>query len=110
MHGGEYSRRPSYIFGVAAFAECVTKAAFGHLSRHGTPEQSRLPSLSQFAWLTVLIRWRLGDRLKTESPPPTASGPGLGLCATTPLQILGLQLDDLFESPAACESFAWGSS
>jgi hypothetical protein len=109
VNDGEYSKRPSHIFGVAAFAECITKAAFGQLGKHGTPEQARLPALSQFAWLTALIRWRLGERLKTESPPPSAGGPCFGPCATTPLQILGPQLEELFERPAACGSFAWGS-
>merc|ERR1711871_688397 len=29
------------LFGVAAFAECLVKAAFWHLGRHGTPQQAR---------------------------------------------------------------------
>lgn len=66
------------IFGCSAFLECLLKAAIGHLSYHGTPEQARQPSLVKALWLLLFLRWKLRSREAHASPDGADAPHALG--------------------------------
>lgn len=48
-------------FGLKAFIESVLRMGLGHLSFHGTPEQSTLPATTKALWIITHIQQQLDD-------------------------------------------------
>ncbi|CAJ1335542.1 unnamed protein product, partial [Effrenium voratum] len=51
-------------FGLKAFIESILRIGLGHLSFHGTPEQSTLPALTKALWVLT----HLQSQLSAEAP------------------------------------------
>ncbi|CAK9002635.1 unnamed protein product [Durusdinium trenchii] len=48
-------------FGLKAFIESLLRIGFGHLSFHGTPEQSTLPAATKALWVITHLAQQLGQ-------------------------------------------------